>query len=476
MTLFDDQDGGLAGGLEYASDLFDAGTAEALAARLVGVLGALMAEPDARISRVRVLTEAERSELLGRQGPVAEVPGTILPTLLEEQTARTPDATAVVAGGESLSYADLNTRANQLARVLIDRGAGPEQCVAIAMPRCADMIVAVLAVLKAGAAYLPVDPAYPVDRIDFILADAKPVLLVTTSVTDLPVPGPPAVVLDDDVTRVELRRRSSANMADHERIGELRPEHPAYVIYTSGSTGRPKGVVVTHRNAVDLMAWAVAEIGTARLAHVIASTSLSFDVSVFEIFAPLACGGTIDLVRDLLDARGWSAAMAGEPHQRCPFGHGSPAGGGKPARRDPDMVVLAGEALTAATARSVARAFPGAVIANIYGPTETAVYATAWYSPGPDFPRVPPIGRPVANTSVFVLDKDLELVPAGVVGELYLAGARLARGYLGRPGLTAERFVACPFGGRVSACTGPVTWCGGIPAVSWSTWAVPMTR
>jgi amino acid adenylation domain-containing protein len=410
------------------------------------VLEALVADPDVRISRVPVLTQTERDQLLGRRGPAIAVPETTVHELLREQAARTPDAIAVVAAGESLSYANLNARANQLARVLIERGAGPERCVAIAMPRGADMIVAVLAVLKAGAAYLPVDPGYPADRIAFMLADARPVLLVTTSAEGLSMPGVAAVVLDDDATRTDLRGRPAADVADNERIGAPRPGHPAYVIYTSGSTGRPKGVVVTHRSAADLVAWAVAEIGPAALSRVVASTSLNFDVSVFEIFAPLACGGAIYLVRDLLaladdELPGPASLISGVPSV---MDHLLAAGN---PRAEPDMVVLAGEALTAATARSVAQAFPGAVIANIYGPTETTVYATAWYCADHDVPRVPPIGRPVANTGVFVLDADLAPVPAGVVGELYVAGAGLARGYLGRPGLTADRFVACPFGG-----------------------------
>jgi acyl-coenzyme A synthetase/AMP-(fatty) acid ligase/acyl carrier protein len=203
--------------------------------------------------------------------------------------------------------------------------------------------------------------------------------------------------------------------------------------------------MITHSNAVDLMNWAVAEIGTEMLSSVVASSSLNFDASVFEIFAPLACGGMIIPVRDLLE-------LAERPLPRSvSLISGVPsvidhlvASGDQHVK--PGMLVLGGEAVTEATAQSVRRAFPDSIVANIYGPTETTVYAVAWRLASPDIPRVVPIGRPIANTRVFVLDGRLRLVPAGVAGELYIAGAGLARGYLGRPGLTAERFVACPFG------------------------------
>jgi nonribosomal peptide synthetase DhbF len=394
-----------------------------------------------------------------------EIPQVTLPELFGAQAARTPDATAVVFEGEQVSYAELNRRADRLARYLVSLGAGPERLVAIVMPRSAEMIAAVLAVLKSGAAYLPVDPAYPADRVGFMLADARPVAVLTTQVTSRNLPGEvPQVILDDPATIAAVSHLDGAGLG-----GGLRPSHPAYVIYTSGSTGRPKGVVVEHRSVVGLLCWAGAEFGRDELSRVLASTSLSFDVSVFEIFAPLVRGGSIEIVPDLLTlADSGGEPWAGSLISAVPSAlaevlgvHGAKARAG--------TVVLAGEALTARAVAAIGAALPGARVRNIYGPTEATVYATAWRAPdatgapadaagrsadaagvSTDAPagQAPPIGRPVWNTRAHVLDGALAPVPVGVAGELYLAGAGLARGYLGRAGLTGERFVACPFGAR----------------------------
>jgi nonribosomal peptide synthetase DhbF len=436
--------GGFTGEFEYKARLFDEATITGLARRLHLILRAVAADPDVVLDQVDVIGIAERRRLLttwnGTDKPCSE---TTLPALFECHAAGSPKAVALRYSDTELSYGALNAEANRLARVLIEQGVGPEQCVAIAMPRDAVMVVALLAVLKSGAAYVPVDPAYPRDRIDFMLADADPVLILTArSVADALPRGRCAEVLVDELA---LEGYPADDLTDQDRVASLRPDNPAYVIYTSGSTGRPKGVVITQRNLVDLVTWAAGEMGTTALSRVVASSSLSFDMSVFEIFAPLACGGTIDVVRDLLALADYQEPVRARMLSGVPsvMDHLLAADG---LGADPAMVVLAGEALTAATARSVVRAFPGAVIANLYGPTEAAVYITAWYSSNRDIPRVVPIGRPLPNTRLFVLDGGLGLVPPGVVGELFAAGAGLARGYLGRAGLTAERFVACPFG------------------------------
>ena len=326
-------------------------------------------------------------------------------------------------------------------------GAGPERLVAVAMPRSAEMIVAVLAVLKAGAAYVPVDPGYPADRIAFMLADAGAVAVVTTVAAGRDLPGGTAqVVLDDPVVVTAVSGLGDGDLGGAERPAALGPSCPAYVIYTSGSTGRPKGVVIEHRGVVGLLSWARAEFSATELARVVVSTSLSFDVSVFEIFAPLVSGGSAEIVGSVL-------ALAD--------GFGDPASGrlisGVPSAISQVMstsaisvracaVVLAGEALTPRVFSAIRQTWPQARILNIYGPTETTVYVTSWSS-GDAAGQVPLIGRPIWNTRAFVLDEGLGLVPPGAAGELYVAGAGLARGYLGRPGLTGERFVACPFGG-----------------------------
>ena len=350
----------------------------------------------------------------------------------------------MICGRTQVSYAELNARANRLARYLVWLGAGPERLVAVAMPRSADMIVAVLAVLKAGAAYVPVDPAYPPGRIAYMLADARPVAVLTTALAGQELPdGTTKLALDDPATITAVSRLADGDLAAAERPGPLRPSSPAYVIYTSGSTGRPKGVVVEHRGVVGLVCWARAEFPAEELARVLASTSLSFDVSVFEIFAPLTAGGCIEIVPNLLALTSgpWRGSMISAVPTALAQVLASPG----TAARAP-VVALCGEAVTGQVAAVIRAAVPGTRILNIYGPTETTVYTTTYtlddagQAAGP-----PPIGRPIRDRRAFVLDGTLGLVPPGVAGELYLAGG-LARGYLNRPGLTAERFVACPFG------------------------------
>ncbi|MGW5698996.1 non-ribosomal peptide synthetase, partial [Streptomyces asiaticus] len=254
------------------------------------------------------------------------------------------------------------------------------------------------------------------------------------------------LLLDDPEVRARLAGLADGDITDAERLRPLDPAHPAYVIYTSGSTGRPKGVVATHRGVAGLAAWAEAELGRERLTDVVASTSLNFDVSVFEILCPLLAGGSVEVVRDLLaliDPEGRPRAtglLSGVPSVFSRLlGEDRPADWAR-------TVVLAGEALPAQTVRDIREAMPSCRIANLYGPTEATVYATGWFCDGPAPAQAPPIGRPVAGARAYVLDPTLRLVPPGVTGELYLGGQGLARGYLRRPGLTAHRFLADPLG------------------------------
>ncbi|HJP80089.1 MAG TPA: amino acid adenylation domain-containing protein, partial [Pseudonocardiaceae bacterium] len=337
--------------------------------------------------------------------------------------------------------------ANRLARLLVLRGAGPETFVGLALPRSPRLIVALLAVLKSGAAYLPIDPAYPQERIAFMTADTAPVLALTTREIAGRLPETvPTLLLDDDATRAALGRVDGTDLSDADRVAPLRPMHPAYVIYTSGSTGRPKGVVVAQQSVADLAAWSASVFGASELARVVASTSLNFDVSVFEIICPLLSGGAVEIVADLLALAERPAELpqpsliSGVPSAFTPLldQHA--------LRTGADTVVLAGEALPVHTVHELMSALPGCRVANIYGPTEATVYATAWYSDGDTPEQAPPIGAPIANTRAYVLDPMLRLVPVGVPGELCLGGPDLARGYHHRPGLTADRFVADPFG------------------------------
>ncbi|MCA1677127.1 MAG: amino acid adenylation domain-containing protein, partial [Actinobacteria bacterium] len=284
-----------------------------------------------------------------------------------------------------------------------------------------------------------------------MLADARPVLVVSSSVVAgrLPaVAGVDQLVLDQAEIVAALAGCPDVDPTDDDRVRSLSPVNPAYAIYTSGSTGQPKGVVVSHESVVDLTAWASSEFGASGLSQVVASTSLNFDVSVFEIFCPFMVGGSIEVVRDVLAlAESREGQWAVSLISAVPSAFSQLLALGNMAVTA-DNVVLAGEALTARAVRKIRAALPGSRIANIYGPTEATVYVTAWYSDGQDRDQDPPIGRPIRNTRVYVLDAALRPVPVGVRGELFIAGAGLARGYLNHPGLTAERFVACPFGAR----------------------------
>jgi amino acid adenylation domain-containing protein/non-ribosomal peptide synthase protein (TIGR01720 family) len=430
--------------LGYEPAQFDEATVRRLARRLHGLLTGLASDPDRRLSALSLLTEGEHRQVVTEWNDTARhVPDTTLPELFEAQVAATPDATAMCWGDHTLTYAELNTRANRLARLLVGRGVAAEQTVALSLPRSPELVVAALAVLKSGAAYVPVDPNYPAERADFIVADVRPACVLTDSSVQH-VAGL-RIDLDAEDTLATLNRMPGTDLTNTDRNAPLSRHNVAYVIHTSGSTGRPKGVMVEHHNAVNLMHWAASEIGPDRLHRVLAATSLNFDVSVFEIFAPLMVGGSIELVRDLLaltecPGGSWRGSLiSGVPSVFAHLLDGTDLDLGA------DLVVLAGEALPSRLVDAIGTAMPNCRIANIYGPTEATVYATAWYSDGPDG-TAPPIGRPLTNVEVYVLDSTLHPVPVGVCGELYIAGAGVARGYLGRPGLTADRFVAGPFG------------------------------
>jgi amino acid adenylation domain-containing protein/non-ribosomal peptide synthase protein (TIGR01720 family) len=454
----DGRPGGVEGFVEYSLDLFDEATAERIAASFVRVLECVVAEPSLPVGKIDVLDPVTRHELLvGRNETARTVPADSLPALFQARAAAEADKTALVFGDEELTYAELNRRANRLARLLIGRGIGPEDVVGLAVPRSAETVVALLAVLKSGAGYLPLDPQYPAERLAYMLQDAGPRVVLTTADVAGRLPSAPVVALDDPQVTAALAALPDSDPSDEERTCPLRPQHPAYLIYTSGSTGRPKGVVMPAGALVNLMAWHAAALPAEPGAAVAQFTAVSFDVSAQEILSALLDGRRLvvpgeETRRDPARFAAWlrdhdvtelyAPTMMLDALGEAVAEHGS----GLPALRH---VAQAGEALTLSDGvRELRGAASRRELHNHYGPSETHV-VTAHTLPA-DRSRWPgssaPIGRPVWNTRVYVLDAALRPVPDGVSGELYVGGAQLARGYRDRPGLTAERFTADPYG------------------------------
>jgi amino acid adenylation domain-containing protein len=419
------------------------------------LLTALEAAPDTPMRAIQVLDEAERGLVLAGWNDTARVvPPVTLPALFEARADQCPDAVAVVFEGEGLSYAELDRRASRLARLLVGRGVGPESLVAVVLERSAELVVVLLAVLKAGAAYLPVDPGYPAERVAFMLADAAPAIIVTAAAAVAAVPATvtiPVLVLDGDEVAAELTGTGDTSLGDDERVAPLLPAHPAYVIYTSGSTGRPKGVVVTHRGVDRLVREnGFAELGGGDVVGLV--SSVSFDAATFEIWGALAVGAAVAVappgVLSVAELRGflsgygvsvlWLTAGLFDEVVGCDAG----------VFAGLRYLLAGGDVLSARACRAVLEQVPAVRLVNGYGPTENTTFTAVHPVRVADLEGGAgvPVGRPIADTRVFVLDKWLQPVPVGVVGELYVAGAGLARGYLNRPGLTGERFVACPFG------------------------------
>ncbi|WP_262706415.1 MULTISPECIES: non-ribosomal peptide synthetase, partial [Streptomyces] len=443
----------------FRPDVFDRDAVEVIAARFVRVLEAIAADPGCLAGRIDVLS-GEQRELLetwsGDESGDGDAGHGLLPGLFEGWVRRDRDAVAVVCEGCEVSYGEVNERANRLARVLVGLGVGPESRVGLVVPRSVELVVALLAVVKAGGAYVPIDPRYPVSRIAFMLDDARPEVVLATAETAGRVrqcESGRLLVLDDEHTQQLLAQASATDLRDVDRIGPFDGRHPAYVIYTSGSTGVPKGVVVS-RAAVEGFLVAVGQrVPLGGADRLLAVTTVSFDIAGLEVFLPLVCGAGVVVASDA--EVGDPVVLAGLVERwRVSVMQATPTLWQAIASQTPAMVeglrVLAGgEALPAPLARRLVEL--GSRVVNLYGPTECTIWsATATLDPADR--GVPPLGRPLSNTSLYVLDGGLGWVPPGVVGELYVAGAGLARGYAGRAGLTAERFVACPFtrpGGRM---------------------------
>ncbi|MGN5235872.1 amino acid adenylation domain-containing protein [Rhodococcus sp. SJ-3] len=453
VTVVDHGAGGGQGGFGiefgFATELFDRPSVQRMLDRYVRILAAVVDEASVPVGDIDLHDPHELEAMLqaweAEQRAVG--PGRTLADLFDDQARATPDAVALVEGADTITYGDFAARVNRLARLLIDRGVGPETVVALAMRRSTDLVVAMYAVAEAGGAYLPLDPDHPAERIEYILDTASPVGVLTTSRDRIALPAVPFVL---ELDRLDLDPYDGRPIRNSDRLAPLRSDNAAYVIFTSGSTGRPKGVVVSHGAIVNQLVWKREHFALTPSDAVLLKTAATFDLSVWEFWSALTSGARLVIA--------------------APDGHRDPAYLNDLIRREhvttlhvvpsmldallddaggelPDTlrrVLAIGEALPIDTAeRTLARSDAGLV--NLYGPTEAAVSVTAH-----EVLELPstsvPIGEPVSNTQVFVLDERLHPVPPGVPGELYLAGTQLARGYLGRPGLTTERFVANPFG------------------------------
>ncbi|MGC4746981.1 non-ribosomal peptide synthetase [Micromonospora sp. DT201] len=423
-------------------------TTSTTAAQLVRVLSALAFRPDGLVASISLLGDEERDLLLRRYNDTErDVDQAAFPALFAEQVAHNPGGVAVDLGESTLTYAQLGERVNQTARHLVARGAGPDDLVAVVLPRSLDSLVAMLAIMQSGAAYLPIDAGYPAQRIAFALGDARPVLIVTSTdlVGRLPETEIPVVVLDDSAVQAAVAAEPAHDVTDVERRRPLHLHDAAYVIYTSGSTGTPKGVVVEHAALASFSVAArerlCAETGPD--VRVLQFASPSFDASFQEICVALLGGGVL-VVPPPGPLAGEALATVINDRKVTYAGIPPVALGGVPATGLPSLRALAvgGDACTAET---TSRWAVGRRMVNAYGPTETTVVSTI-SDPLRPGAGSPPIGRPTLNTRVYVLDEVLQPVPAGMVGELYVAGAQVARGYLARPGLSAHRFLADPFG------------------------------
>ncbi|PSL51823.1 non-ribosomal peptide synthase protein (TIGR01720 family)/amino acid adenylation domain-containing protein [Saccharothrix carnea] len=433
--------------LDYRPDVLGPATVARMGEWLRLVLRAIAADPDRAVNAVDLLDADERERILVDWNATDHAVEPLhLTALLDRQADATPDAIAVVHGTVQRTYAELHADANRLARLLVGHGAGPETLVAVALPRGTRLVTTLLAVLKTGAGYLPLDPDQPTERLADMLGETRPVRLVTDAVL---APGLASLdvaqlVLDD----LDDHAFSADPLTDADRRSPLRLEHAAYVIYTSGSTGRPKGTLVEHRAAVNYLQWSVDAYPSVRSGAFLHSP-VTFDLTVTGLYAPLISGGAVhlgDLADDGIDPASPTAAgfafLKGTPSHLSVLDV-------LPDTYSPTAeLVLGGEPLPGAQLDVWRKRHPGARVVNEYGPTETTVGCTTLVvEPGDEIPaEVLSLGRPLWNTQAYVLDDALRPVPPGVVGELYIAGGNLARGYVARPGLTSGRFVANPYG------------------------------
>ena len=441
--------------VKYNPDLYAQSTIVRLVEHYRVLLGAVSVNPGLRLHEYRMLPDHEEKRLLvGLNDTRVDYPADLcLPDLFAAQVARSPERTAVVFGDDQLTYRQLDEKSRDLALYLQSEGVGPDSLVGVCMERSLEMVVALYGILRAGGAYVPLDPDYPDDRLDHMVRDSRAAIVLTQE----RLRGKLATLVAADTRLLALDTQWPEIPANVALRQDLAPNHLAYVIYTSGSTGRPKGVMNEHRGVVNRLLWMQDAYGLGEQDAVLQKTPFSFDVSVWEFFWPLFTGATLVMAR--------------------PEGHKDPAYLADVIRQHqittlhfvPSMlqvflehaeaseclslsrVVCSGEALPSAFVRRFAERLPHATLYNLYGPTEAAVDVTEWTCPKTNIPNAIPIGRPIANTQIYILDPSGAPVPVGVAGELHIAGVQVARGYVNRPELTAERFVHDPFSAEAGA-------------------------
>jgi len=439
LNTFESADG-LSATLTYATDLFSADTVARMAQHWLNLLHGIVADPQARIDQLPLLSPAEQQQICVEWNADYSAYDTQsnIPAAIQAQVIAQPQALALTAGTRTFTYAELNAWSNRLARQLVSLGVGPEVRVGVAMERSSEMIVALLAVLKAGGAYVPLDPDYPAERVAYMLEDSQARILLTQAalVDELPPSQAQLLLVDPQGQGLEA-------YADDDLPLRAAADNLAYVIYTSGSTGKPKGVAIAHRNVLALIHWSQQVYSQADLQGVLASTSVCFDLSVWEIFVTLASGGSIVLARNALElpelaARDQVRLINSVPSAVTALQR---AGQIPPGVR---IINMAGEPLKQGLVDALYASPSVEHVYDLYGPSEDTTYST-WTRR--EAGGQANIGRPLCNTSSYILDGQLQPVPQGVAGELYLAGEGITRGYLFRPGLTAEKFVPNPFGG-----------------------------
>jgi amino acid adenylation domain-containing protein len=456
VLIVSESDDRLEVSLEYATDLFESSTIERMMRHFVTLLEAIVDDPNMPIGELPLLTEAEEHQIVVEWNDTerAYPKNQTIPQMFEEQVARSANAIAVTDEDRNLSYRELNERANQLAHYLRELGVGPETLVGLCVGRSVEMVIAILGILKAGGAYVPLDPVYPAERLASLLTDTQASVLltqqslweqfVTVRVRDGATPADQnpqsrienQIVVCIDKEREAIRWQSTANPAS-----DIKPNNLAYVIYTSGSTGKPKGVAITHSSAVAFLAWAHNAFSPADLAGVLASTSICFDLSVFELFAPLGCGGKVILAENALAMSTLSAAP------EITLVNTVPSAMAELVRlnaisRSVSTVNLAGEFLKSGLVKEIYERTSVRRVYDLYGPTEATTYSSFALRTSMGSQT---IGKPISNTQIYLLDGNLHPVPIGVPGELHIGGYGVARGYLNRPDLTAGQFIPDPF-------------------------------